>query len=542
VIAGIVVAIVPSSSPPRYASLPAQSCALVNAADVAKYLPGAKGTAVSTGPDPTIGVGLCKWSVTANGENRSLVAQAEIFRSPSGIKQAQQSYRASLSAFGCHCPGVTVGTTPVAGLGDRAIRAFIVAGPTANFRKAPAAEAAGASLVVQSSNAVIAIHLNTIQTATGAARTSPPSSAQAAGMTAMARDVLAALARPAAVAAPPPSSLAAEPHYAGRPDPCHMVSAATLDRYVPGTTLSPGDRQVEGNPAPSWAGSCGWSSDDFSAQLTVSTYPGAVAAQERFEADAGGLSISNSAITVTGMRWIDGLGEGALASVRHQNTEGLVDVIAWSGNAEVDASYSDLAPGATSPAETARLLAGAIAMAGDGLTALASPAAHGPPPGPRYARPGDACRLVTAPTLARYAPGAGKGQSGGVEAAGLLGQSGQSRCSWFPSTGDLNLTVTTYSSIDYGQAGLQFGIRFVRQLPDQTINGTQPVRGVGDQATAIMAVEAGSPTVELLVRSGNAVIDVSYGDPAFPPELSRAGKLAADIAIARDVLAGLRRA
>jgi hypothetical protein len=30
--------------------------------------------------------------------------------------------------------------------------------------------------------------------------------------------------------------------------------------------------------------------------------------------------------------------------------------------------------------------------------------------------------------------------------------------------------------------------------------------------------------------------------PACPPELSRAGKLAADIAIARDVLAGLRQA
>jgi len=217
-------------------------------------------------------------------------------------------------------------------------------------------------------------------------------------------------------------------------------------------------------------------------------------------------------------------------------------VIAWAGNAEVNVSYSDLAPGATSPAETARLVAGAIAMAGDGLTALASPAAHAPPTGPGYAPPGDACRLVTAATLARYAPGAGAGQSGGVTGPGLLGQSGQSRCSWFPSTGDVNLTVTTYSSIDYGQAGLQFSIRFARQSPDQTTKGTQPVRGVGEQATAIFAVEAGSPEVELLVRSGNAVIDASYSDPAFPPELSQAGKLAADIAMARDVLANLHHA
>lgn len=174
--------------------------------------------------------------------------------------------------------------------------------------------------------------------------------------------------------------------------------------------------------------------------------------------------------------------------------------------------------------------------------ALASPAAHAPPTGPSYAHLGDACRLVAASTLARYAAGAGAGQSGGVAGPGVLGQSSQSRCSWFPSTGDLDLTVTTYSSIDYAQAGLQFGVKFARQLPSQTVKGTQQVRGLGEQATAIIAVEAGSPKVELLVRSGNAVIDVSYGDPPFPPELSQAGKLAADSAVTRDVLARLHRA
>ena len=254
---------------------------------------------------------------------------------------------------------------PAGGLGDQATRAFIVAGTTANFRKAPVASAPGASLIVQASNAVIAVHLDTTQTATGLSQTSPPGSAQEAGMVIMARDVLAVLARPAAAVAPPPSSLAAEPRYTGQPDPCRMVRAATLARYAPGPTLSPQDSQVEGKPVPSWASSCAWSSEDFSAQLTVSTYPGAVAAQERFQADEQGLSFSSGAIEVTGMRWVDSLGEGALASVRHQNTEGVVGVIAWAGNAEVNVSYSDLAPGATSPAETARLVAGAIAMAGE---------------------------------------------------------------------------------------------------------------------------------------------------------------------------------
>jgi len=110
----------PASPQPRYASLPGQSCALVSAADVVKYLPGAKGTAISTSSGRTVTLGVCKWSSTANGANRSLVAQAEIFRSVSGVRQAQQSYRTALSLFGCHCPGVTVSTKPVGGLGDQA--------------------------------------------------------------------------------------------------------------------------------------------------------------------------------------------------------------------------------------------------------------------------------------------------------------------------------------------------------------------------------------------------------------------------------------
>jgi hypothetical protein len=543
VIAGIVLVIVrPTTPQARYASLPGQSCALVNAADVAEYLPGAKGTAVSTSSDSTVRHARCKWSATANGKNRSLVAEAVIFRSASGVRQAQQSYHGSLSLFGCHCQGVTVSTKPVAGLGDQATQAFIVAGPTANFRQAPIASAPGTSLVVQSSNAVIAIRLDTTQTATGLSQTSPPSSAQEAGMVTMARDVLAVLARPASAVAPPPSSLAAEPRYTGRPDPCRTVRPTTLARYVPGGTVSPAPSQVTGKPAASWSGSCGWDSGDLSAQLRVATYSGAVVAQRQFQVDEEALSASNSAVAVTGMRWLDGLGEGAFAAVRHQNTEALVDVIAWSGNAEFGVSYSDTAPDARSPAETARLLAGATAMARDELTALASPAAHGPPPGPDYAPPGNACRLVTASTLARYAAGAGAGQFGGTSGPSSLGQSGQSSCSWFASTGDVSLAVTTYSGIDYGQAGLQFGISVVRQFPDQTIKRTQPVRGIGDQATAIFADEAGTPKVDLLVRSGNAVIDVTYRDPAVPPELSQAGKLAADNAIARDVLANLHRA
>jgi len=70
------------------------------------------------------------------------------------------------------------------------------------------------------------------------------------------------------------------------------------------------------------------------------------------------------------------------------------------------------------------------------------------------------------------------------------------------------------------------------------------VRGLGEQAIAIFETTMGnSPGVDLYVWSGNVVVEMSYSDVPFGgPPLSRAGKLAADIAMARDVLAGLRHA
>src|SRR5690348_10148635 len=74
VIAGVVLLVVrPSAPQPRYASLPGQSCALVSPADVAKYLPGAKGTPQSTGQSSTAKAGVCKWSAPAGGEDRTLL-------------------------------------------------------------------------------------------------------------------------------------------------------------------------------------------------------------------------------------------------------------------------------------------------------------------------------------------------------------------------------------------------------------------------------------------------------------------------------------
>jgi hypothetical protein len=86
-------------------------------------------------------------------------------------------------------------------------------------------------------------------------------------------------------------------------------------------------------------------------------------------------------------------------------------------------------------------------------------------------------------------------------------------------------------------------VQYARENHDDTkVTGMRPVRGVGSQADAIFETFTGSPSVELLVWSGNANVEVSCTDLGFGPPLSRAGKLAADIAIARDVLAALPRA
>ena len=66
--------------------------------------------------------------------------------------------------------------------------------------------------------------------------------------------------------------------------------------------------------------------------------------------------------------------------------------------------------------------------------------------------------------------------------------------------------------------------------------------GVGQQAEAFFQTVDGMPSVTLYVWSGNAVLNIGVSDIGFGVPLSRAGKLAAETAIARDVLARLRRA
>jgi hypothetical protein len=348
-------------SQPAYSSVPAP-CALVSPATVAKYLPNATRTPESMFASGTYHAGSCKWASSTGGDDRTLVAQVFVFDSSSSVTAARQAYDSSLSAFGCHCQGVTVSTRPVAGLGDQAAVFYITGAPDATVATAPNAAFPGTSLLVRSSNAEIALNYDATTAATGTALAA--GSAQLTGMMSMAQDILDALAQPSAVASVPVSP---EPHYAGSPDPCSLIATATLATYAPGATVKP-------QPAASGSGSpqltsCSWGSRSNSVMLTLSSFPDAVSARQNYQIAAQANSRSISGETVTGSVWMPDLGEEATAifQTRSAGSQG-VAMIVWSGNAEISLWYADT--GSSSP-DRATLLAGGIAMARDVLAALA---------------------------------------------------------------------------------------------------------------------------------------------------------------------------
>ena len=535
VIAGVSFEAVQPSGPPRgqYASLPKQPCAMISSAELAKYLPEATGTPEHIPTGGSVRVGSCKWSSATGGEAKTLTAEVLVFGSLSSVSQAQQTYRSIASTLGCRCKGVTVSTRPVSGLGDQATEAFVSAGPKANFVRSPSASFPGANLLVRSSNAIVTLDLDTTATATGASLASPPSAAQQAAMISMARGVLADLARPGSAPAAASAPMSPEPYYAGRRDPCRLITSTTLARYAPGATLGLG-------PVPSSSenqrrsNGCTWSSDNTFIFLTLNTFPNAVSAAQGYQTDA--VAIGRGGNYVTGTQWLPDVGESAAAIFKTQSGKAGVELLVWSGNVELDYWYTSTGGPARS---RATLLAGAIAMGRDGLAALTSPAASSFPPEPRYASPRNACTLIRPSTLARYASGATVDK---LPTSGVSGAPQTSGCDWTSDSVGILLSVTISADPDSAKGNYQFDIQGARQgQADTKFLRAQSVPGVGEQATAVFQTVAGSPAVTLYVLSGNASLEVNSSDVGVSPPLSRAGKLAADIAAARDVLADLHR-
>jgi hypothetical protein len=532
-ITGVIFATVLSSPPgPRYASLPKQSCGLVSPGHLAKYLPGATGTplsVVSGAPASLVQLGTCKWSGGSGGNDRTLVTQAFVFTSRTALADAERSYRGDLSDAGCHCVHVAVSKRPVTGLGDKAEELYIAPRPDANFIDAPIAASPGTTLLVLSSNALIGLNLDSTAAATGAFLAWPPDAAQLNELVSMAHDILDALARPSSVSPAATASVTRQAHYADRRDPCRLISSATLARYAPGAFLQPGPA-IGGKALPEQS-ECEWNADDgTSVALTLQLSPGVNGAQTAFHADAGTIGS-----TVTGARAIPDLGDSAVAAYTLEPGSDHVELYVLSGNAELGYAFTVKGSGRL---DRSAPLAGVIAMAREGLAALARPAASEYQQGPRYSVSQRACALIKPSTLARY----GVSQPGEGDRGGLPDES---LCSWGSDSVSITLIVTIESDPDTAQGTYEFDAHAPhKNIDGVAFTGAQPVTGVGQQAEAIFQTLSGSPGVTLYAWSGNAELDIGATDLGldFGAPLSRAEKLAADIAIARDVLARLHRA
>lgn len=430
---------------------------------------------------------------------------------------------------------MAIGTQPVTGLGDQAFAEFLTVGPDASFSAAADATVPGVGLVMRSGNALILLDYHVTDIATGMTLNQRPDAGQVTALTSMARGILAALARPAGA---PPGSIAPtspEAHYAGRRDPCRLITAATLAKYAPGAVLIPIPIPSGGGPPSSQTSACSWGSLGLiNIELTLYEFPDALSARQQYQSDIQSYGQSVSGITVTGAQGLTDLGEGAVAIFQTRSGAPDVEMLVWSGNAEFQYTYGG--PGARSP-DRATLLAGGIAMARDGLATLANPAVWSYPHEPMYASPHDPCTLIRAATIATYLPdGTTANPSTNSQVSGVQLTS----CGWIGLNSVLDLFVTVYSDPDSALSGFESDVKDSRQTKGAvTLRGGQSLTGLGEQAIALWETQ-NAPTVDMYVLSGNAEIELEFSDLPFDaPPMSRSTMLAADIVMAREALAAM---
>ncbi len=281
-------------------------------------------------------------------------------------------------------------------------------------------------------------------------------------------------------------------------------------------------------------------------------------AQAQYQVLASGLTGSLGKGPTVRTRPVTGLGDQAMSMVI-TGTPGKtlvpqIGLVVRSGNADIALNYSTIPIGPASPPTIAEQVAGTVVMARDVLTALAhatavqatgralpatsAPASAPSPAGPRYTSPRDACALVKASTLAKYVPHAPAGKPSSHSGTPQL-----TSCFWYTPRGSLLLNLTIYADSFSAHDDFEFQVQSLRQGGNGAqFSGALPVTGLGQRATATFQTVLGtSQSVWVDAWSDNAEIQFDFQDRPFGPTLSRAGKLAADIAMIRDVLADLPR-
>lgn len=382
VIALVVVVVTGSGAQPqKYTSLPAP-CTMITAANLAKYLPDATSSPQSEPSSSTHQVGACTWSSITGREDRTLLAQVDVYSSATGITSAQHAYDTAVPPADCKCTGFKVATQSVAGLGDQAIALFTTISTGSAAAAGLAWNVPAITLVVRSANADISLAYDIGPI--GSAPPPPANAVRLAGTIAMARDVLAALATPAAArstavasaaAAPSAASVPPSPHaprYADPHQPCALIKASALASYgldATGNSIPNPVKTPAGLPDAPQLSNCGWSAPGGNLLLNLSIYPDSTASQQGFEFDVQAARQNESGITFNGAQPVTSLGQQATAiSQTIIGNLHAVDLYVWSGNAEIELDFTDGALG--TPPSRATKLAADIAMARDVLAAL----------------------------------------------------------------------------------------------------------------------------------------------------------------------------
>lgn len=200
------------------------------------------------------------------------------------------------------------------------------------------------------------------------------------------------------------------------------------------------------------------------------------------------------------------------------------------------------------------IIGGAAAIAAAAAAAAVVPAAQPGPPRLEYTRLPAPCTMLTAATVARYAPGATGGPYSGKPSSNDRGDG----CTWFsdgPIEGvSMYLTVDLYGpseALARAERAYDGWARARCPCNGETL-AKQVVPDLGDQATVLFITStsgtpAGAtpwtvPNILVTVRSGNAVITLQYSLAAgenAPQKPANATLAATAIAMAREVLASL---
>jgi hypothetical protein len=216
-------------------------------------------------------------------------------------------------------------------------------------------------------------------------------------------------------------------------------------------------------------------------------------------------------------------------------------------------------PGSTLPASAPRrrrpLILGVAAVLVAALIAIVAVVLAGRPAAAKlkYTSLPAPCTMLTSGTVARFLPGVSSSPAGA--APGRASKVGA--CTWSSIAGGEDRTLILQVDMYDSAAGTSSARQaYAKEVPAGNCRcqwytvTRQAVTGLGDQATVLFTTtstksNAGfwtAPAVNLLVRSGNADINVGYtvaGIGRAPAPPSDAALRATTVAMARDVLAAL---